>query len=107
MQFPLEVEMVLTKLRLWWLEQRLGLHLGKYNAYLNRVYEQRAHSDLSRRLSIARQLLREPELEFGQRMLEAARLKNRLTPIRVEKQTADKPSDENNDTSDVRPMETG
>jgi len=65
------------KLRLWWTEQRLGLHLGKFDAYLNRVHDQGAN-DPGHRLLIAKQLLREPELEFGQRLVEHVRLKNRL-----------------------------
>jgi hypothetical protein len=98
--------MALERFRLWWLEQRLRLHLGKYNAYLNRVLDQNALSDRMRRLSIAQQLIREPELEFGQRILEAARLKNRLKAIRIPERAMDA-SVEGDSAADVRRKQIG
>ena len=97
--------MILGKLQLWCVEQRLKLHLGKYNAYLNQVFDHKAQNDLLQRLVIARQLLQEPELELGRRWLEAVRVRNRLIPRRLSKQ-ADQP-DHDSKPDDVHQKQAG
>jgi hypothetical protein len=97
---------MLRKLHLFWLEQRLRLRLGKYNAYLNRICDADAQHNVMRRLTIAKRLLAEPELELGQRMLEAARVKNRSASIPItERGTAF--SKKRSLSGDLRPRQTG
>jgi hypothetical protein len=62
--------------RLWLLEQRLRLHSGKYEAYLNDVRRKGLERDFPARLRLAADLLREPEFSRMRSWAEYQRLKN-------------------------------
>ncbi|HVC97255.1 MAG TPA: hypothetical protein VND64_26480 [Pirellulales bacterium] len=63
-------------IHLWWLELRLESHLGKYDAYLNKVYDEGAITD-DNKLRIALETLRSPPLNKGQRWAEHQKLVGR------------------------------
>lgn len=62
--------------KLFVLEQRLRLHSGKYEAYLNLVCEKGVERDYPARFSIATELLREPEFSRMRSWAEYQRLRN-------------------------------
>jgi hypothetical protein len=67
---------VFRVLKLFVLEQRLRLHSGKHEAYLNQVRQQRLERDYPARLRIAMDLLREPEFSRMRSWAEYQRLRN-------------------------------
>lgn len=62
--------------KLFVLEQRLRLHAGKYEAYLNRVREKSVERDYRTRAHIAADLLKEPEFSRMRSWAEYQRLRN-------------------------------
>jgi hypothetical protein len=57
-------------------EQRLRLHSGKYEAYLNQVRQKGVERDYTTRFRIATDLLREPEFSRMRSWAEYQRLRN-------------------------------
>jgi hypothetical protein len=62
--------------KLFVLEQRLRLHSGKYEAYLNLVRDKGVERDYPARFSIAAELLRAPEFSRMRSWAENQRLQN-------------------------------
>jgi hypothetical protein len=62
--------------RLFVMEQRLRLHSGKYEAYLNQVHQKGVERDYPARLHIAKHLLGEPEFSRMRSWAEYQRLRN-------------------------------
>ncbi|MGH7169841.1 MAG: hypothetical protein ACRELG_06145 [Gemmataceae bacterium] len=62
--------------KLFILEQRLRLHSGKYEAYLNQVRRKGLERDFPARLRIAADLLREPAFSRMRSWAEYQRLRN-------------------------------
>jgi hypothetical protein len=63
---------------LWFLEQRLRTHSGKYDAYLYSVAQQQAERNTLKRIEIANDLLHQPDLSRMQSWAEYQRRQNRL-----------------------------
>lgn len=67
---------MLKQICLWWLELRLESHLGKHDAYLNRLYDTDAVT-LDDKLRAAKDVLRLPPMDKGERWAEHQRLVGR------------------------------
>lgn len=68
--------MMLNRIRLWWLELRLESHLGKHDAYLNRIHETNQIT-LDEKIKVAKAVLAWPPLSKGRRWAEHQRLARR------------------------------
>src|SRR5947209_8559476 len=68
--------MLFKNFRLFLLEQRLRLHSGKYEAYLNRIRQKGLERNNPARLRIAVDLLRQPEFSRVRCWAEYQRLRN-------------------------------
>ncbi len=74
---------MLKPFSLWLLEKRLRLHTGKYDAYLNQVFESRVEYDFPGRIQIAMKVLKEPKFSRMRAWAEYQRRQNQLIPPQV------------------------
>lgn len=67
---------MLKRIYLWWLELQLESHLGKHDAYLNRLHDANAMT-LDDKLRTAKDVLRFPPMDKGERWAEHQKLVGR------------------------------
>lgn len=70
------LEPMLKQIHLWWLELRLESHLGKHDAYLNRLYDTNAIT-LDDKLRAAKEALRSLPMDKAERWAEYQKLVGR------------------------------
>ena len=64
------------RIKLWVVEQRLRLHSGKHEAYLNGIRQQGLERDYPERFRLATELLHQPEFSRTRSWVEYQQLRN-------------------------------